>query len=392
MGPQENSFTTANHMSRRTMLSWAGSAGMLAVGGVVLNACASPTLPPGTQPAGLVLRPGFTARIIAKGGESLAGIDYRIFPDGATTFVDSATPGGWYYCVNHEIPLNGGGATSIRFAPDGSIRSAYQILTGTSSNCAGGGTPWGTWLSCEEFDGGQVWECDPTGSSQPKLRPAMGTFSHEAATVAADGRLYLTEDKPDGGFYRFTPDRPEDLSSGLLEIACGAAAPGPVTWERVPDPSATTGTTRTQVAGSLKFAGGEGIDSLGNKLWFTTKGDNRLWEYRTDSATVDIRYQGGGSSTLSGVDNVWVDNPSGNIFVAEDGGNMELVMIRPDNSAEAIVRINDQDGSEITGPCFSPDGQRLYFSSQRGPATITNAPFGITYEVTGPFDELLGRP
>jgi hypothetical protein len=220
----------------------------------------------------------------------------------------------------------------------------------------------------------------------------MGTFSHEAATVAADGRLYLTEDKPDGGFYRFTPDRPEDLSSGLLEIACGVAAPGPVTWERVPDPSATTGTTRTQVAGSLKFAGGEGIDSLGNKLWFTTKGDNRLWEYRTDSATVDIRYQGGGSSTLSGVDNVWVDNPSGNIFVAEDGGNMELVMIRPDNSAEAIVRINDQDGSEITGPCFSPDGQRLYFSSQRGPATVANAPFGITYEVTGPFDELLGRP
>ncbi|MFM7068527.1 MAG: alkaline phosphatase PhoX, partial [Actinomycetes bacterium] len=146
-----------------------------------------------------------------------------------------------------------------------------------------------------------------------------------------------------------------------------------------------------QVPDALHFDGGEGIDCSGDKLWFTTKGDVRVWEYVLSTQQVSIRFQGGSGQTLNAVDNLWVDDQSGALFVAEDGGNMEVVVIRPNNTAEAVVRVEGQQGSEITGPCFSPDGQRLYFSSQRGPATVAGLPFGITYEVTGPWDQLLGR-
>jgi secreted PhoX family phosphatase len=126
-------------------------------------------------------------------------------------------------------------------------------------------------------------------------------------------------------------------------------------------------------------------------VWFTTKGDDRVWQYDTTTEQVALRYQAGGSSVLSGVDNLWIDTASGGLLVAEDGGDMEVVLLRPDNSVQALVRLPDQDISEITGPCFSPDGQRLYFSSQRGPVGVAGLPQGITYEVTGPFDQLLGR-
>jgi secreted PhoX family phosphatase len=70
---------------------------------------------------------------------------------------------------------------------------------------------------------------------------------------------------------------------------------------------------------------------------------------------------------------------------------MEVVMLSPDDVATPVVRIPGHDRSEVTGPCCSPDGQRLYLSSQRGPTGGRGAMAGITYEVSGPFDELLGR-
>ena len=107
-------------------------------------------------------------------------------------------------------------------------------------NCAGGPTPWGAWLSCEEIEGGLVWECDPSGRDRAEARPALGAFPHEAVAVDPDGeRLYLTEDRPDGRFYRFTPDAYPDLSAGLLEVA-EEAADGAVTWREVPDPAAAS--------------------------------------------------------------------------------------------------------------------------------------------------------
>ncbi|MHB1138713.1 MAG: alkaline phosphatase PhoX [Microthrixaceae bacterium] len=382
-------------VSRRTMLRWSGSAGMLAVAASITQACVAPgTDDPGADANGVVLPAGFSSRIIARAGEKVLGtpFEFRAFPDGAATFVDAAVAGGWYLVVNHEIPLSGG-VSSIRFAPDGRIVEARSICSDTGLNCAGGATPWGTWLTCEEFDRGHVWECDPTGAVPAQRRRAMGAFSHEAAAVASDGRVYLTEDRPDGAFYRFTPVAPGDLSSGLLEIATGDAHEGPVTWAEVPDPdpSILEPSCRRQVAGTLHFDGGEGIATSGDLVWFTTKGDDRIWQYEVPTGQLTLRYQAGGPGVLSGVDNLWFDSPSGGLLVAEDGGDMEVVLLGTDDVASSVVRLPDQDHSEITGPCFSPDGQRLYFSSQRAQTGDLGLPLGITYEITGPFDQLLGR-
>jgi secreted PhoX family phosphatase len=122
-------------------------------------------------------------------------------------------------------------------------------------------------------------------------------------------------------------------------------------------------------------------------LIFTTKGDNRVWAYDPGANRLTILYdddvQVGG--VLSGVDNVAVSAP-GVIWVAEDGGDMQIVLVREDGSTFAVVQLPDVSGSELTGPAFDPSGRRLYFSSQRNP--------GVTYEVTGPwggFTKPVGR-
>ena len=105
--------------------------------------------------------------------------------------------GGWVLVSNSEsVAPSGAGSSAIRFRKNGKVASAYRILAGTNANCAGGGTPWGRWLSCEEHDFGHVWECDPARAGQGIIRPALGTFNHEAAAVDPVGRaVYLTEDK-----------------------------------------------------------------------------------------------------------------------------------------------------------------------------------------------------
>ncbi|MFM7068406.1 MAG: alkaline phosphatase PhoX [Actinomycetes bacterium] len=400
----------AESLSRRRMFKWSGTLGLIGVTAAVADACAEPppppltttstttTLPPTTTTTiplapdanGVLLPQGFTSRIVAQSGEQVpgTGFTYPWYPDGAGTFADPQVPGGWYLTVNHELWL--GSVTSMRFAPDGTVVSAQTICSGTYGNCAGGVTPWGTWLSCEEFGEGRVWECDPSGANPAQLRSALGTFPHEAAGVAADGRVYMTEDKQGGAFYRFTPTTAGDLSAGLLEVATGPTPFGPLTWVEVPDPSAATTATRLQVPGTLGFDGGEGLDTSGTDVFFSTKGDRRIWRYGTTTGVLEQRYQCG-SGPLTAVDNVWVDDASQCVFVAEDGGNMELVVIRPDNSTDAVVRFVGQDDSEVTGPTFSPDGSRLFVNSQRAPAGATAQHAGITYEITGPWDSLLGR-
>ncbi len=292
--------------------------------------------------------------------------------------------GGWVYASNSELGSGAGGVGALRFDPDGTLSGAYRVLSGTNRNCAGGATPWGTWLSCEEVADGRVWECDPLGVTAPAARPAMGRFNHEAAAVDPIGQaVYLTEDAPDGRLYRFRPTTWPDLSAGALEVATVSGSS--VTWSPVPDPDGSPTATRYQVVASTPFNGGEGAWYANGKAWFTTKGDNRVWELdvRATPQTIRVIYDVGTSPNpvLAGVDNI-VGSPSGDLFVAEDGGNMELVVIEPGGATSVFLRVVNQAGSELTGPAFDPSGTRLYFSSQRGP---TGTGSGVTYEVSGPF-------
>ena len=112
-------------------------------------------------------------------------------------------------------------------------------------------------------------------------------------------------------------------------------------------------------------------------LYFTTKGDNRVWRYEPTTNRLEVLYDIDTSPTpvLSGVDNVTL-SASGDLYVCEDGGNMEVVVLTTAGTVEPFLRM-DIAGSEVTGVAFDPSGTRMYVSSQRNP--------GTTFEITGPF-------
>lgn len=404
-------------MDRRRFLTLSARSSQLLIAGAWLGACggrgraapviAAPESRPGggrtpTRSAlagigplnppdrnGLRLPDGFTSRVVGISGERLPGAaEYRWHgaPDGGATFAGG--DGGWIYVSNSEIAGGNGGVGALRFDATGRLTDAYPILTGTSRNCAGGATPWQTWLSCEEIADGLVWECDPGGRRPAVARPALGRFNHEAVAVDPDtAQLYLTEDQPDGRWYRFTPDRvgPDgraDLGAGTLEVARYQA--GTIAWLALDDPSAARTPTRYQVPDSTAFNGAEGTVYHDGVVYFATKGDNRVWAYRIASAGLSVVYDAATASDpiLTGVDNLEVSR-AGDVLVAEDGGDMQIVVLTVGGDVVPLVQVVGHLGSEITGPAFSPDGRRLYFSSQRGRTGIGTP--GMTYEVTGPF-------
>jgi len=182
--------------------------------------------------------------------------------------------------------------------------------------------------------------------------------------------------------YRFTPSAWGNLESGVLEVA-EVFENDRVRWHPLPnpDPGAGETATRLQVPESTAFNGGEGIVYDGGHVYFTTKGDNRVWDLDVAEQRIRVLYDRATDpiGQLSGVDNI-AALPGGGVVVAEDGGNMELVTLSTSGLALALLRVIGQNGSELAGPAFDPTGTRLYFSSQRGFDGR-----GITYEVRGPF-------
>ncbi|HYH96838.1 MAG TPA: translocation protein TolB, partial [Hyalangium sp.] len=179
-----------------------------------------------------------------------------------------------------------------------------------------------------------------------------------------------------------TPSAWPSLAGGVLEAARFRSDPlagGPVSWVRVS--AALPASLQPSAFLTTAFSGGEGCWYDQGTVYFTTKGNNRVWAYTVASSRLEVIYDDDlyPDSPLTGVDNVVVSQ-SGDLYVAEDGGDMQLCIITPERVVAPFLQVVGHGGSELTGPAFSPGGDRLYFSSQRG-----SGGQGITYEVMGPF-------
>jgi uncharacterized protein len=336
---------------------------------------------------GVRLPPGFRSRVVARGEEVVPGTGYRwhIASDGMATFPNE----GGFVLVSNSEDFEGG-ASALRFGRDGRIEDAYRILSGTTQNCSGGGTPWGTWLSCEEVEEGQVWECDPSGRRRAVAHPAMGVFKHEAAAVDAENkRVYMTEDLIDGGLYRYTPAGWPDLSTGLLEIA--RVRGGAVEWVEVPDPLARRESTRRQVEGYAQLERGEGIWLDGHTLYIATTADHRVHDYDTRRERIEVVYDGlaSRSAPLLRVDQL-TSSRAGEVFVCEDlaTDEIDIGLIDRNRRVSKFLSVTGPQHarSELTGVTFDPSGRRMFFASQRAFPTSDAEPGpGAIYEVTGPF-------
>ena len=340
---------------------------------------------------GVQVPEGFSVQEIGHSGApvGLTGYTWPAFPDGSGSFAQP--DGSWIFVANSEIPGGLGGVSAIHFSKDGDILDAYRICGDTSTNCGGGTTPWGTWLTGEEVDRGRVVECDPLGKKDPIPRPAMGLFSHEYIQAhEREQRLYLTEDESGGGFYRFTPTTWGDLSAGLLEIAT-LRPDGKIVWSEIPDPLAETVRTRDQVKGVSNMKRPEGlcIDQASGIVFFAESSAGRIIAYDPVTQRYELIYGEDDfeEPILTDTDNVAVSSLTGDLFICEDAGTFDICILTPEGEMAKFVHLagvqhgesSTDASSETTGPSFDPSGTRFYFSSQRAGVA------GATYEVTGPW-------
>lgn len=412
----------------------------------------------------LDLPEGFSYRIISQGGETMA--DGLLVPgqfDGMACFalegsrvalvrnhelkVASAThrnwgPGGFHQERVHLIDksraydtykdgmvLPGGTTTVVYDLATGETVRQHLSLAGTAVNCCGGATPWGSWLTCEETEDapheadvtrehGYVFEVPAAATDLVQAVPlkAMGRFDHEAVCVdPATGIVYLTEDKPEGLFYRFIPTTPGRLvEGGTLQAMAFKDAPGAntsnntdrvwnvgdwreVVWvdlEDVESPNADL-RRRGHADGAATINGGEGLHWGEGELYLTAKGggpiergqimryvpspvEGRRGEARRPGR-VQLFVESMDETVINMGDNLTVA-PNGHLVVCEDNYSdtipNHLKGVTPDGRTYTIARNVFAGNSEFAGACFSPDGSVLFVNVQYP---------GLTFAITGPW-------
>ena len=334
------------------------------------------------------------------------------------------------------MPLPGGTTTIVLDADTLAVERQYRSLAGTVRNCAGGITPWGSWLTCEEFvsteedkapnklkeDHGWVFEvpAHAPGLVDPVPLKAMGRFNHEAACVdPRTGIVYLTEDRNDSLLYRFIPAEPGNLSAGgRLQALAGVgdtrnwgeslAVPGvdplrsndlvlpvgprqPVRWIDLDDIEAPNDDLRNRGAakGAAVFARGEGIWMGEGELYFacTSGGAAKLGQvFRLgipmggQSDMLELFYESTDPEQFNYGDNLTIA-PDGQLVVCEDQYTETVANhlrgITNEGVAYPIALLRRQ--TEWAGACFSPDGRVLFVNSYSPTATL---------DITGPWQHL----
>ena len=410
------------------------------------------------DPAGLLALPkGFSYTIVTEAGVTRleSGEFTPSNHDGTGAF--KLRGGGTVLVNNHELggapastPLPvphvagltydeglAGGCTVVEVNRHGRRIREYVGVAGTATNCAGGVTPWDTWLTCEETeqlagqgsatkDHGYVFEVDPydrRANRDPKPIKALGRFAHEAVAVdPRQGHMYLTEDagNPNGLLYRWAPPRHWDGGRGRLrKLADNAGvlaamhcvdASGrhvddlsratvigtryAVNWVTVPDRDARTLATRKQFTNSditrgRKIEGiwwGDGgayvVTSFARTESPGTAHDGQIWFYDPKRARLTLKLRFGVNTTpdvdgpFDGPDNISV-SPHGGVIISEDGEGVQHLLGATDKGETYPIARNDAPGgSEMTGPVFSHDGHTL-FANVQTPGTM--------YAIQGPW-------
>jgi secreted PhoX family phosphatase len=309
------------------------------------------------------------------------------------------------------LALPGGTTTIIYDLAQQRIESEYLSLVGTIRNCAGGITPWGSWLTCEEdttragegvgADHGYVFDVPALhkGLVDPVPLKAMGRFNHEAAAVdPRTGIVYMTEDRGDGLFYRFLPAARGRLAEGGVLQALGfrdapnggdsrnwntsgieRARPKEAVWIDLKDPESPNDDLRAQgfARGAALFARGEGVHMGDNELYFccTSGGAKRLGQvmrYRPsrfegqpgekeEPGMLSLFVESSDPSSMHYGDNLTIA-PNGHLIVCEDQGGAvvdnHLRGVTRDGEVYPFARLRTQ--TELAGACFSPDGTTMF--------------------------------
>ncbi|MGW4493452.1 alkaline phosphatase PhoX [Streptomyces sp. NPDC004376] len=405
------------------------------------------------DPEGLLDLPrGFRYRVLSREGAPLRSGEGPVPSnhDGMAAF--SGRGGRTHLVRNHENrptakirvpavegltydPEGHGGCTALELDSQGRVLSERVAIAGTAVNCAGGRTPWGTWLTCEETedragdnghtkDHGFIFEVHPTDPHRTGAVPltAMGRFQHEAIAIdPRSGVVYETEDaflKPFGLFYRFLPRKPLGgvgslRAGGRLQAMrvpgvpdlstvqeTGASFDG-IEWVDVPDPLAAATPTRLQDYGSggithaqklegcywggtcvyfvssfAHSAEGSAADHYG-QIWRYDPHRRRLTLVIVFGPDTDVRLPG------ESPDNICLA-PSGGLMVCEDGNGAQHVFgVTRGGEVYAMARGRQNIGTpekpewgEFAGVTFSPDGETMYVNCYTP---------GTTFAVTGPW-------
>jgi len=311
-------------------------------------------------------------------------------------------------------PALGGTTTLIYDTENQTLTSQFLSLAGTLRNCAGGPTPWNTWITCEEItvlagdgfakDHGYVFQVPATISPQvtrPVPIRAMGRFNHEAVAVdPVTSIIYQTEDEHDSLIYRYIPQDPSDLEAGgqlqALQVVgmpsldtrnwdsqmVTVGAKMNTTWINMDDVEAPLGDLRIRGfdQGAAMFARGEGMWYGNDAIYFAcTNGGNakfgQIWKLNPAEDTLELFIEPNDPGLIENADNLTV-TPWGDLIVCEDGSNEQfLVGVTPQGELYKFAR-NAVSHSELAGATFSPDGTTLFVNIQHD---------GLTLAITGPW-------
>ncbi|MEV6107435.1 alkaline phosphatase PhoX [Streptomyces sp. NPDC051940] len=453
-------------------LAIAGSAGVLATapgalaveGGHAAGAAFGygPLLP---DPDGIVALPaGFAYRVLTHAGVTRLesgeftpadhdGTAAFEGPRGSVLLVNNHEIGDPVSDVEHPVPhaeglvydpAAAGGCTVVQVSKHGDHVAEWVGIAGTADNCAGGSTPWGTWLTCEETevragedgmtkDHGYVFEVDPydvRAGRDPRPVKALGRFEHEAVVVdPRRGHLYLTEDadEPNGMFYRWTPPRGFEHGRGRLRTLADDAgklqAPRcfdsggrfvddlsratrigtvyGVDWADVPDRDAREVSVRRQFADgevtrARKLEGmwwGDGgaylVSSYARDESPGAPHDGSVWFYDPSRRTLTLKVLLGvnpdplSDGPLDGPDNITV-SPYGGLILAEDGeGVQHLFGAALDGRTYALAR-NEVNIGSAEEPEYS-EFTGVCFSPDGSTLYANIQEPGIMLAITGPW-------